>query len=107
MGAQIPRPDRVPVRLQLEGRTQRVEAIWGTVVNLSANGMLVELGFPLPPGTNLDFSFQLPGDDAPVTGSGQIVRRATPSRYGVRFDGLGGDSIERLHRFVGRDEKEE
>ena len=66
MGAQIPRPDRVPVRLQLEGKTQRVEAIWGTVVNLSANGMLVELGFPLPPGTNLDFSFQLPGDDAPV-----------------------------------------
>jgi hypothetical protein len=94
------------VRLQLEGRTSRVEAIWGTVVNLSANGMLVELGFPLPPGTNLDFSFQLPGDDQPVTGSGQIVRRATPSRYGVRFDGLPGDAVERLNRFVGREEKD-
>ena len=93
------RPARVPVRLQLEGRAvSRVETVWGTVVNLSAAGMLVELGFPLAPGTDLDFTFLLPGEDSPVTGWGQIVRRATPSRYGVRFDGLKDDAIERLRR---------
>jgi len=77
----------------------------GTVVNLSAAGMLVELGFPLAPGTGLDFSFLLPGEDSPVAGWGQIVRRATPSRYGVRFDGLKDDAVERLRRFVTRREE--
>src|SRR5207247_10518350 len=75
------------------------------LVNLSAAGMLVELGFPLAPGTELDFSFLLPGEDSPVAGSGQIVRRATPSRYGVRFDGLEDDASERLRRFVARREE--
>jgi hypothetical protein len=93
------------VRLQLEGRTEtRVETMWGTVVNVSANGMLVELGFPLAPGTDLDFTFRLPGEDEPVVGWGQIVRRATPSRYGVRIDGLKDDAIARLRRFVARGE---
>ena len=100
------RPARVSVRLQLEGRAvSRVETVWGTVVNLSAAGMLVELGFPLAPGTDLDFTFLLPGEDSPVTGWGQIVRRATPSRYGVRFDGLKDDAIERLRRFVSKREE--
>jgi PilZ domain-containing protein len=100
------RPTRVSVRLQLEGRTEsRVETMWGTVVNVSANGMLVELGFPLAPGTDLDFTFRLPGEDEPVVGWGQIVRRATPSRYGVRIDGLKDDAIARLRRFVARGEE--
>ena len=99
------RPARVPVRLELEGHTvTRVETMWGTVVNLSAGGMLVELGFPLAPGTDLDFSFSLPGEDALVAGRGQIVRRATPSRYGVRFDALKDDTVEKLRRFVARGE---
>ncbi len=106
MNAPARRPARVPVRLQLESRAvSRVETMWGTVVNLSAAGMLVELGFPLAPGTGLDFSFLLPGEDSPVAGWGQIVRRATPSRYGVRFDGLKDDAVERLRRFVTRREE--
>ena len=101
MKAPIRRRARVSVRLQLEGRAlSRVETMWGTVVNISASGMLVELGFPLAPGTELDFSFRLPGDDEPVSGWGQIVRRATPSRYGVRIDGLKDDAMQRLQRFV-------
>jgi hypothetical protein len=89
------------VQLQLEGRAvSRVETMWGTVVNISAAGMLVELGFPLAPGTDLDFSFRLPGEELPVAGWGQIVRRATPSQYGVRFDGLKDDAVQRLRRFV-------
>ena len=96
----------MPVRLELEGHTvSRVETMWGTVVNLSAAGMLVELGFPLAPGTDLDFSFRLPDEDAVVAGRGQIVRRATPSRYGVRFDALKDETVEKLRRFVTRGEK--
>lgn len=103
MNPPIRRPTRVSVRLQLEGRTEtRVETMWGTVVNISANGMLVELWFPLAPGTDLDFTFRLPGDEEPVVGWGQIVRRATPSRYGVRIDGLKDDAVARLRRFVAR-----
>ena len=96
----------MPVRLQLEGRVlSRVEAMWGTVVNLSTVGMLVELGFPLAPGTDLDFTFRLPGDEDPVTGYGRVVRRATPSRYGVRFEGLRDDSVEKVRAFVASGEK--
>jgi len=106
MNVPLQRPDRVLVRLQLEGRmVSRLEAMWGTVVNISASGMLVELGFPLAPGTDLDFSFRLPGEEEPVAGWGQIVRRATPSRYGVRFDGLKDDSVARLRSFVAKEEK--
>ena len=97
------RPTRVPVRLELEGHTvSRAETMWGTVVNLSSVGMLVELGFPMAPGTDLDFSFRLPEEDALVAGRGQIVRRATPSRYGVRFDALKDETVEKLRRFVAR-----
>jgi hypothetical protein len=106
MNVPLQRPDRVLVRLQLEGRMlSRQEAMWGTVVNISASGMLVELGFPLDPGTDLDFTFRLPGEEEPVSGWGQIVRRATPSRYGVRFDGLKDDSVVRLRSFVAKGEK--
>ena len=107
MNAPARRPARVPVRLQLESRAvSRVETMWGTVVNLSAAGMLVELGFPLAPGTDLDFSFRLPGEKSVVAGRGQIVRRATPSRYGVRFDALNDDTVQTLRRFVAHgDEK--
>jgi hypothetical protein len=106
MSTPIRRPTRVSVQLQLEGRTEtRVETMWGTVVNVSANGMLVELGFPLAPGTDLDFTFRLPGEDEPVVGWGQIVRRATPSRYGVRIDGLKDDAIARLRRFLAQGEE--
>ena len=105
MGGPISRPTRVSVQLQLEGRTEsRVETMWGTVVNISANGMLVELGFPLAPGTDLDFTFRLPGEEDPVDGWVQIVRRATPSRYGVRIDGLKDDAIVKLRNFLGRDD---
>lgn len=107
MASPVRRPTRVSVRLELEGRREtesRVETMWGTVVNISANGMLVELGFPLAPGTELDFTFRLPGEEDPVVGWGQIVRRATPSRYGVRIDGLKDDAINRLRRFVAQGE---
>ena len=77
----------------------------GEAPAMGLSASLAELGFPLAPGTDLDFTFRLPGDEDPVTGYGRVVRRATPSRYGVRFEGLRDDSVEKVRAFVASGEK--
>jgi CheY-like chemotaxis protein len=97
------RAARVPVRIQFEGKTQGVETVWGSVVNLSVTGMLVEATGPLEIGSDLDFKFQLPDSREPIRGVGQIVRIAESNGYGVRFYGLEGDAADRVRAFVTRD----
>jgi len=78
--------------------------MWGTVVNLSAAGMLVELGFPLAPGTDWisRSSFRR---GLSVAGWGQIVRRATRPATACASTALKDDAIERLRRFVSKREE--
>lgn len=95
------RATRVPVQLQLEDPSASgVETWWGTVLNLSTSGMLVEVSFPLSMGTDLDFAIRLTPEAPPVRGCAHVVRQAGPGRFGVRFYGLEGDGAERVERFV-------
>jgi CheY-like chemotaxis protein len=91
---------RVPVHLELEGRTMLdLESANGTVLNVSVSGMLVECDRPLALGADVTFSFFLPGHHAPVVGHGRVVRDGGGGRYGVEFLGLpkeAGDYIGRL-----------
>lgn len=93
------RATRVPVRLEFQGSMARVETLWGAVLNLSATGMLVEVGQPLALGADLDFRFLLPGEREHVRGTGHVVREQPRGRYGVHFYGLEGDGAERVRRF--------
>jgi len=97
------RAARVPLRIQFEGKTARIETVWGSVLNLSATGMLVEATGNLEVGADLDFRFQLPGSSEFIRGAGQIVREAKQDCYGVRFYGLEGAGAERVKAFVAKD----
>jgi len=77
-----------------------VETVWGHLVNVSVTGMLMECAAPLDVGIDVDFSFLLPPAGAPLVGSGRVVRRAAPGRFGVEFRGLQGDGAEQLRRYV-------
>lgn len=101
------RAARVPLRIQFEGKTARIETVWGSVLNLSATGMLVEATGALEVGGDLDFRFQLPGSSEFIRGAGQIVREAKQDCYGVRFYGLEGDGGERVKAFVAKDAKDD
>jgi DNA-binding response OmpR family regulator len=92
---------RLPVRLEFEARSA-MEVVGGTVLNISASGMLVETRARLEVGADLDFSFVLATDAPHLEGSGQVVRVAGPRRFGVRFYGLEGDGQERVRAFVAR-----
>jgi DNA-binding response OmpR family regulator len=95
------RATRLPVQLEFEARSApRVLSAWGTVVNLSATGMLLETEAELAIGVDIDFRLRLTDGGAPVSGSGHIVRQAGAHRYGVRFYGLEGDGRERVLRFT-------
>lgn len=95
------RAARLPVKLQFEGRAAaRVETVWGTIVNLSATGMLVESSTTLEMGADLDFTFRLPQSAEAVVGCGQVVRQDDEQRHGVRFYGLEGDGTERVLGFA-------
>jgi CheY-like chemotaxis protein len=97
------RAARVPLRIQFQGRTSRIETVWGSVLNLSATGMLIEAEGGLEVGADLDFKFQLPGEKDSIRGAGQIVRTATQHQFGVRFYGLEGDGAQRVSAFVAKD----
>jgi CheY-like chemotaxis protein len=95
------RQARIPVRLEFEGRAAgSVEALWGSILNLSLTGMLVESGFELSIGADLDCAFRLPGDSAAVVGCARVVRQQSPGRYGVEFYALEADGSARVRGFI-------
>jgi hypothetical protein len=67
--------------------------------NLSATGVLIRGFAHYPLGANLDFQINIPGDDAPIQGSGTISRRTR--RLSEQIDGLG----IRFTSFHGTDQK--
>jgi len=99
---------RVLVRLDVEvdgGLEQELSQ----TVNLSASGMLLEAPSIFRPGTELRFTFRLPGEARPVSGTAEVVRVSRPHKEGVqgfavRFLGLEDDGAERIAAWFGRRE---
>jgi DNA-binding response OmpR family regulator len=90
---------RVPVCLELEGRTLLdVQLAHATVLNLSVTGMLLESDRPLELRTELAFSFFLPYISTPIVGRGHVVREAGSGRYGIEFDDLPLEAVEAIGR---------
>ncbi|HET6896789.1 MAG TPA: PAS domain S-box protein, partial [Vicinamibacteria bacterium] len=98
------RSTRIPVRLTVwSRRSADPEPIEGVMLNVSANGMLLETSQVLPVGTRFDLSFRLPRDLSEVHAIGRVVREVaevqTP-RAGVEFVVLRADGRERIAAFV-------
>ncbi len=78
--------------------------------NISATGMLVEGGSEFPIGAILRFELTIPGEEAPIRGECEVVRRATEQRadgIGVRFRSFEEDGRERLQRLLSCPQTEE
>lgn len=77
----------------------------GTVLNVSANGCLVELSGGAGPGAweTLQFALQLPGGEEPLVLRGKVVRTVRAAgrlRLGVMFGDVPRRQRERLVEFV-------
>ncbi len=72
------------------------------VEDISETGMFVDTNQPLPKGSNVEFSFQIPGIDpeTPLRGAGTVVW-SDPTGMGVRFSDLSETDRQRIRFFVG------
>lgn len=102
----------IPVRRQLRTIT-KIEVslekngrfVLGRSVNISANGMLLEVDKMLPQDSPVRLHFYLPGDARPLQLNVEILRAeysGTTPKYGVRFVDAGEEDRDRIERFVHR-----
>lgn len=91
---------RIEVSLESNGRF-----ILGRSLNISANGMLLEVDRVLPGDGMVRIHFYLPGDTKPMQINCAVLRAeftGTMAKYGVRFIETDDDQRERIDRYVQR-----
>jgi hypothetical protein len=67
--------------------------------DISESGILLVTRNPIPVGTLITLSMDLPDDHRPIRGSAEVVRE-TDRGIGIRFSSLEGDGLGRWLRFV-------
>lgn len=108
----VQRLTNIPVRRQLRTIT-KIEVslekngrfILGRSVNISANGMLLEVDRVLPQDGPVRLHFYLPADAKPLVLDAEILRAefsGSMAKYGMRFLNALPDERERIERFVNR-----
>jgi CheY-like chemotaxis protein len=108
----VERLTSIPVRRQLRTIT-KIEVslekngrfILGRSINISANGILIEVDRVLPGDGALRLHFFLPGDPKALQLEASVLRAefsGTMAKYGIRFNNLGPEERERIERFVHR-----
>lgn len=97
IGLPLRRDQRIGLQLRVDAQVAE-DLVAASLLNLSINGMLVHSPVPLEIGREIEFSFRLPEDAGLVTGSGRVVRAATPTQFGVEFLVLDGEDRERIRR---------
>lgn len=91
---------KIEVSMEKNGRF-----ILGRSVNISANGMLLEVDRVLPGEGQIRLHFFLPGDARPLQLDAEILRAefsGAMAKYGVRFTGASDGDRERIEQFVHR-----
>lgn len=83
----------------------------GFVENLSVGGIFIATHQLKPVGEHIEFSVNLPGEDEPIRGKGEVrwVRiysdaSNVPPGMGIRFDDIDAASLARIERFLARRE---
>ena len=108
----VERLTRIPVRRQLRTITKieiSVERdgrfVLGRSVNISSNGILVEVQRVLPQEGPMRLHFYLPGDPKPLQLVAEVLRAefaGSMAKYGMRFLDPTAEDRERIARFVHR-----
>jgi CheY-like chemotaxis protein len=91
---------KIEVSLEKDGRF-----VLGRSVNISANGMLLEVDRVLPGEGGLRLHFYLPGDPKPLQLAAEVLRAeftGAQPKYGVKFIDPLDDERERIERYVHR-----
>ena len=91
---------KIEVSMEKNGRF-----LLGRSVNISANGMLLEVDRVLPGEGKVRLHFFLPGDARPLQLEAEILRAefsGAMAKYGVRFIGTSDGDRERIEQFVHR-----
>jgi response regulator RpfG family c-di-GMP phosphodiesterase len=102
----------IPVRRQLRTIT-KIEVslekngrfILGRSINISANGMLLEVDRVLPGEGPVRLHFYIPGDPKPLQLEAAVLRAefaGTMAKYGLRFVNVSEEERERIDRYVHR-----
>lgn len=103
----------VPIRREVntlarvrEGR-EPGKSLLGKTLNVSPNGLLIEIESVLSIGRAFDVEFFLPDDPEPVRVSGRVIRRAVEldlfhPAYGIRFLQIGDGDRARIQAYVAR-----
>lgn len=102
----------IPVRRQLRTIT-KIEVsmenngrfILGRSINVSSNGMLLEVDRVLPGEGVVRLHFYVPGDPRPFQVAAEVLRAeftGTMARYGMRFVGATDEERERIEQYVAR-----
>jgi len=108
----VERLTSIPVRRQLRTIT-KIEIslekngrfVLARSINISANGMLLEVDRVLPADGGLRLHFYLPGDAKPLQITADVLRAEFSGpmpKYGVRFTGVEESDRDRIERFVHR-----
>ncbi len=94
---------RVPLEMWVEETTEE-ERYFRRAGNLSRGGLRLDHTIPLPIGTTVHLTFTLPGDDVPVSVSGQIVSSTGPDdlKMGLKFVDLTADARQRIDAYLTR-----
>ncbi len=94
---------RVPLEMWVEETTAE-ERYFRRAGNLSRGGLRLDHTIPLPIGTTVLLTFTLPGDDSPVSVSGQIVSSTGPDdlQMGLKFVDLTADARQRIDAYLMR-----
>jgi CheY-like chemotaxis protein len=99
VGVPLRREERVPVQLHMDAQVGD-DLIAATILNISQRGMLLHSTVPLHAGDSITFAFRLPGASALVTGSGRVVREATPTLFGIEFLSIDDDDRRRIRSIL-------
>ncbi len=94
---------RIPVEMWVE-ETTGSERYFRRAGNLSRGGLRLEHTIPLPVGTGVNLTFTLPGDDVPITLTGEIVSATPPEdlRMGVKFVTVSDQARAQIDAFLSR-----
>jgi two-component system, chemotaxis family, chemotaxis protein CheY len=87
---------QVSKRVSVECGADKLE---GTTIDLSLQGMLVEVPRAFVVGSQVKLRLDV-GGQRPVNAAGKIVRVAAPTKMGIELEGLSGDDAERLQAFL-------
>ena len=76
------------------------QQISGKTVDLSLQGMLVEIARLVPTGSAVKARLELEPGRKPLQVGGKVVRHAGPNRMGVELDALSAEDNERMQSFL-------